>query len=304
MIEDKRALFGVAGFPPAFFESIYKKKRENIFEWLKAINLDWVELQNTYGVKMKDDQAYLYRALAEEHGIGISLHAPYYITLASADDEVIERSKERVLQCFALASKIGAQRIIFHPGHFPGKEKKDREEALKKIVDGLNSIEAEIPKGIYIYPETAGKKSQIGSVKDIIDICTHVKYARPCIDVAHVHGFENGKLKSAESIIEILDQIENNLGRAYLEETHFHMYPVEIDHNGEKKHRAFEDRIENLQIELFQENIDDRYFPLPEHFIEAVKYKKLYPVVICEARDSQDRGAFIMKNLFYGMENK
>lgn len=75
MIDETRAIFGVAGFPPAFFESTYRKKRENIFEWLNKIGLDWVELQNTYGVKMKDAQAYLYKQLAQEYGIGISLHA-------------------------------------------------------------------------------------------------------------------------------------------------------------------------------------------------------------------------------------
>lgn len=295
--------FGVAGFPPAFFESDLKKKRENIFEWLNQLGLDWVELQNTYGVKMKDKQAFLYRQLAEEYKIGISLHAPYFITLASADIEIIERSKERVLQCFELAYKIGAKRIIFHPGHFPGQGKSDREYALKKIVDGLNSIGDKIPEDIFLYPETAGKRSQIGSINDIIYICSHVKYTRPCIDVAHVHGFEGGKLTTLESIIAILELIEKELGKDYLESTHFHMYPVEIDHNGEKRHRAFEDRIENQQMELFQEMKENRYYPLPEHFIQAIKYKNLQPVIICEARDSQERGARLMKALYYEKEN-
>lgn len=296
---EEKALFGVAGFPPAFFDSIYRKKRENIFEWLDSLDLDWVELQNTYGVKMKDEQAYLYRELAQNYNIGISLHAPYYITLASADEEVVQRSKERILQCVDLALKIGAKRIVFHPGHFPGNTLDDRKRGLLQIVDGLNSIAEQIPKGIYIYPETAGKKSQIGSVEDIIYICSQVKYTRPCIDVAHVHGFEGGKLTNVEKVIEILDVIEEKLGRNYLEETHFHMYPVEIDHNGEKRHKAFEDRIENQQLDLFQECVEERYYPLAEHFVQAIKQKNICPVVVCEARDSQERGAKLMKGLFY-----
>lgn len=295
----KSTMFGVAGFPPAFFESQYRKKRENIFEWLKSIKLDWVELQNTYGVKMNEAQAYLYRELSEKYGIGISLHAPYYITLASADEEVVERSIERILQCFKLAEQIGSKRIIFHPGHFPGKEENDRQVAIKKIIDNLNSIASKVPKGIFLYPETAGKHSQIGSVKEIVSICKSVDYARPCIDVAHVHGFENGSLTSTEKITNILNIIESDLGRKYLEETHFHMYPVEIDHNGEKRHKSFDDRIDNQQMELFQENFSDRYFPLPEHFVSAIVNKRLSPVVICEARDSQDRGALLMKSIYY-----
>lgn len=291
--------FGVAGFPPNFFTSPYKKKRENIFEWLHSIGLDWIELQNTYGVKMPDAQAYLYNKLALEYGIGVSLHAPYYITLASADDGVVERSKERILQCYKLALKVGAKRIIFHPGHFPGEDDKSRKAALQKIVDGLNSMEKILPANdIYVYPETAGKKKQIGSVEDIIYICKNVSFARPCIDVAHVHGFENGALVSTDSIIEILDKIENELGRAVLEQTHFHMYPIEIDHNGEKRHRAFDDRIEYQQLDLFDINKADRYYPLPEHFVHAIIKKNIKPAVICEAHDSQDTGAVLMKNLY------
>ena len=294
------ANFGVAGFPPAFFECEYGKKRENIFQWLSKIGLDWIELQNTYGVKMKDNQAFLYRQLAASYNIGISIHGPYYITLASADKEIVERSKIRILQCYALAEKLGAKRIIFHPGHFPGKDADARKRGIEQIIKELISLEPKLPSSeIFLYPETAGKKSQIGSVQDIIEICANVKFAKPCIDVAHVHGFEGGALTTKESIIKILSLIENSLGREALMDTHFHMYPIEIDHTGEKKHRAFFDRIDNSQMNLFEEApCWDRYYPLPEHFIGAIKEKQLCPIVVCEARNSQDSGALLMKNLY------
>lgn len=301
MNTDNEPSFGVAGFPPAFFKSEYGKKRENIFSWIKSLGLNWVELQNTYGVKMRDEQALLYKQCALTNDIGISLHAPYYITLASADNGVVERSKERILQCFALAEKINSKRIIFHPGHFPGENEDDKEKAVKKIAECLNEVKENLPDEIYIYPETAGKKSQVGSVEDIIRICELVDYARPCIDVAHVHGYEGGTLKTAESIIKILDRIEERLGINYLKQTHFHMYPVEIDANGEKKHKAFGDKIiKNEQLSLFEENFDDRYYPLPEDFITAIKNKNIVPVVICEARDSQEKGAMLMKSIYHG----
>jgi hypothetical protein len=78
------------------------------------------------------------------------------------------------------------------------------------------------------------------------------------------------------------------------------MYPVEIDDNGEKKHRAFHDRIKNQQLLLFEATVDDRYYPIAEDFITAIKYKNIVPVVICEARDSQDKGAMLMKSIYYG----
>lgn len=75
--------FGVAGFPVNFFNSTYGKKRENIFKWIKEIGLDAMEIQCTYGIKMKKEQAILYHRLAKENGIMLTMHAPYYISLAS-----------------------------------------------------------------------------------------------------------------------------------------------------------------------------------------------------------------------------
>ena len=295
------ANFGVAGFPPSFFKSEYGRKRERIFQWLAEIGLDWIELQNTYGVKMKEEQALLYKKLSDSFRIGISIHGPYYITLASADKNIVQRSKDRILQCYALAEILGAQRIIFHPGHFPGNSANDRKSGLEQIINELISLEHLLSnRGIFLYPETAGKKSQIGSVQDIITICENVSYTKPCIDVAHVHGFESGSLTTRANILNVLTQIEESLGKKALLDTHFHMYPIEIDHTGEKKHRAFHDRINEIQLDLFGDSDNcDRYYPLPEHFIDAIKEKRLKPIVVCEARDSQDSGALLLKKLYY-----
>lgn len=293
------ALFGVAGFPPAFFESEYKKKRENIFQWLSDLLLDWIELQCTYGVKMKETQAIRYRELAEKNNIGISLHAPYYITLASADKDIVRRSIERIFQAFNLATTIGAKRIVFHPGHFPGSSDEDRNRGLRQLIDTLNSIKNDVPDGIYLYAETAGKKSQLGSIEEITSICMNVPYVKPCIDMAHVHGFSGGTLRNEQSICDVLEFLDHRMGSSVFNDIHFHMYPVEVDHTGEKRHRAFDERIVNRQTNLFAETEDDMFFPRPEHFISAIKSKSIAPVVICEALNSQEVGARIMKDNYY-----
>lgn len=295
---NNKPLFGVAGFPPAFFESEYRKKRTNIFEWLNSLSLNWVELQNTYGVKMKESQAHEYRELACKYNIGISLHAPYYITLASGDPDVVKRSIERIFQCYWLADIIGAQRIIFHPGFYSGKTDEDRKKGLDQLINGLLSIKNDIPNNIYLYAETAGKCSQLGSLEEIIKICSSVPYVRPCLDLAHIHGFTHGSLTSTESIIKVMDYVEQELGKQLLMETHFHMYPVEIDKNGEKRHRAFFEKNELQQINLFSNVKDEWFYPRPEHFISAVKQKEIYPIVVCEALNSQEQGAMLMKKIY------
>jgi len=300
-IQETRPRFGVAGFPPNFFESELRKKRENIFSWLETLGLDWIELQCTRGVKMKAEQAHLYRELAEQHGIGISIHGPYFISLASGDPDVVRRSRERILQCFALASELQSERIIFHPGYFPGNTEDDRHAAVDQIINELNALKNDIPKGIYILPETAGKISQIGSLDEVLEICQRVEFAKPCIDLAHYHAFERGKLWTTQSVTDVFCKIKNRLGPEYLNHLHVHMYPVDFGPHGEKKHKAFDDYVEfSEQLSFFQApHQGNRFFPRAENFIASIKELDIYPVTVCEAYNTQDVGAALMKKLYY-----
>lgn len=279
--------FGVAGFPVNFAVSEFRKQRIAIFDWLTALDLDWLELQCTYGVKMPEHQAIQYRDTAQAHGIGLSIHAPYYISLASQCAEIRQRSAERVLQAFQLATWLNSERIIFHPGG--GHPADDRPMGIKCIVDGLNAIKSRIPANVYIYPEIGGRINQLGSLEEIIQICEQVDYARPCLDLAHLNARTLGTLTSTEAIVKVFDTVESRLGRVGLEQCHFHMYPIEFNANGEKHHKAF-----------FNEELGKPFYPRAEHFIEAIKYKNINPVVICEAKNTQDEGAQLMKRLWKG----
>jgi len=288
--------FGVAGFPENFFSSKYGKKREDIFKWLKELNLDALELQCTYGIRMQEEQAKLYKELAKEYGVTMTMHAPYYISLSSLNNEVSERSKLEVKKAFELSKILGVTRIIFHPGGGYGT---NREEGIERIINALNSIEDEIEtKDIKIYPEIGGKLNQLGSLDEIITICKNVKYARPCIDLAHLHARELGSMSSASKIIEVLRKIEKELGRNILEETHFHVYPVDFTNKGEKVHKAFGDKKDGEQILLFDN--DDEYGPKAIDYIEAIKKMKLTPITICEAHNTQDIGAMLMRDIYFG----
>jgi len=293
--------FGVAGFPPNYFESDLRRKRENVFLWLKQLHLDWIELQCTRGVRMKLEQAHLYRRLAEQYGIGISIHGPYFIALASGDRDVVSRSRKRVLDCFKLASELQSHRIIFHPGYFPGNSEYDRKEAVHQIICELNALRHDVSKGVYIYPETAGKNSQIGSLDEIMEICEQVEFARPCIDLAHIHAFTHGTLWDTQDISNVFNRIHQRLGPEYMNDIHIHMYPVDFTSRGERKHKAFDDRIEESeQQSLFDPGGQrDRFYPQVEHFISAIIQARLHPVVICEAYNTQDIGATLMKDLYF-----
>ena len=247
---------------------------------------------------MKEEQAIQYRELAKEHGLILTIHAPYYISLASLDKDVVERSKLEIKKSFDLAKILGVSRIIFHPGAGYGKTIEDRHEGLKRLINALNSIKNDIDtNNIKIYPEIGGKVNQLGSLEEIIEICKNVEYARPCIDLAHLHAREFGSMTSKDKIVSVLKKIEKELGRKTLEETHFHVYPVDYTDKGEKIHKAFGEKKEDKQLSLFDECSE--YMPRAEDYIDAIKEVGIEPITICEAHNTQDIGALLMKELYF-----
>lgn len=95
------------------------------------------------------------------------------------------------------------QTVLFSSWLLSRKTIEDRRVGIKQIIKVLNSMQSDVPKGIFLYPETAGKRSQIGSLEEVIELCESVEFARPCLDLAHIHGFTAGSLVSAESIKEV-----------------------------------------------------------------------------------------------------
>jgi deoxyribonuclease-4 len=68
-----------------------------------------MELEFVRGVRMKEGMAQRVRETAEEENIVLSVHAPYYINLNSAEAEKIRASIERIYR----SARIGA--LWHHP---------------------------------------------------------------------------------------------------------------------------------------------------------------------------------------------
>lgn len=276
--KNDRVEFGVAGNPPNFWKSKFRRGRINAPEWLHTIGLSAYEIQCTYGVRMNEENAKLMRENAEKFGISLSIHAPYYVVLSSRDREVRERSIRRMKNAFSLAKVLGARKIVFHPGY---KEQRNSHESLQRCIESLKVLEGSVENdNVFVCPETAGKISQIGSLEDVVTICKNVSIAKPCIDFGHLHAREGGSLKSQNGTKEVFEYIMDQLGFAELKYLHCHFYPVAYNRRGEKTHKAFN---------------DVGYFPNYKRFIELVFMYKLEPTIICECKDSQDEGALLMQ---------
>ena len=80
------------------------------------------------------DKAAKMAALAAPKDILFSVHAPYYISMSSLEEDKRLNSIQYLLQSAAVCRALGGKRIIFHSGSC-GKQ--SREAALEKALDTM-----------------------------------------------------------------------------------------------------------------------------------------------------------------------
>ena len=234
-----KALFGTAGCCEDFFDS-GNKSALTAPKWLADNGLDCFEYQCGRGVKISDDAAYDLGDSARQFGIVLSVHSPYYISLSSVDEEKRRNSVDYILATLNAAKCMGADRIVVHSGSCG---KITRREALRLATETLTwAIDAADAAGfgnIHICPETMGKVKQLGTVDEVIALCSIDDRLIPTVDFGHVNAMTLGGLKTKEDFENIFDKIQNKLGRERAHAFHAHFSRIEYTNAGEKKHRTY-----------------------------------------------------------------
>jgi len=159
----------------------------------KETGLQAMELAFTYGVRMSNAEAKRVGALAKELGIKLSIHAPYYINLASKEKVKITASKKRILESCERAHHLGASPVVFHAGFYQGRTEEEIYPIIKKeVLDLLKTIKKNKWK-VQIAPETTGKKSQFSGLETLLKLSKETGCGI-CVDFAHLYAREIGKI--------------------------------------------------------------------------------------------------------------
>lgn len=109
------AKFGTAGCCEEFYDAGNKSALE-MPKWLKEHGLDCFEYQCGRGVKISNDGAKKLGKFAKENDILLSVHAPYYISLSSVEEQKRKNSVDYIIQTLNAAKYMGADRIVVHSG--------------------------------------------------------------------------------------------------------------------------------------------------------------------------------------------
>ena len=283
------AKFGPAGSAESFKEMGYKSSLQ-IPEYLNKFNLDCFEYQCGRGVNIGEDKAKELGNIAREKGITLSLHAPYYISMSSVEEEKRLNSVNYILASARAVNAMGGDRIIVHTGSCG---KISREKALELAIDtmklSLEALKSEGLSHIHICPETMGKVNQLGTLGEVMELCKIDESLIPCIDFGHLNARDLGVIKSIEDYDNILNEIRNSLGSDRLNIFHSHFSKIEYTTGGEKRHLTFDDTV---------------YGPDFEPLMELIYKYSLEPTFICESAGTQTEDAKQMKDYYISLQER
>lgn len=283
------AIFGPAGNSESFAALGYKGSLD-VPEYIVRMGLDCFEYQCGRGVNIGEEKAKALGKLAAEKGISLSLHAPYYISMSSVEEEKRINSIKYILDSAKACKAMGGNRIIVHTGSCG---KISREKALQLASDtmrlALDALDNEGLGDIHICPETMGKVNQLGTLEEVLELCKIDERIIPCIDFGHLNARDLGILKSKEDFENIFIAIKNALGSDRLKTFHSHFSKIEYTTGGEKRHLTFEDSI---------------YGPNFEPVMELTHKYDCSPVFICESAGTQAEDAKQMKDYYLSLSKE
>lgn len=249
------------------------------------MGLDAFEYSFGHGVRIGQAAAEKIGQEAQAHGVALSAHAPYYINLATEEDDKASANVRYFLQTLTAATWMGVRRIVLHPGSVSSMEGRAAgfERTKKALGDIVDMLKAEQLLNIYICPETMGRLKQIGDIDEIIELCGIDEHILPAIDFGHLHARGQGALQTEDDFAAVLDKLENGLGKERVRHFHVHFSRIEYSAAGEKMHRTF---------------ADIKYGPEFAPLARQIVKRGLEPVLICESRGTMAEDALEMKRIY------
>ncbi|TET20065.1 hypothetical protein E3J74_04450 [Candidatus Bathyarchaeota archaeon] len=218
-------VFGVARRYGKDIDTLLQKLREN--------SVEAYEIGFAYGVPSKFPKRTA--KLAKELKIKLSGHIPFFISWSS--EEKTLQSVEHISKGIMFAAQLQTISVC-HLGYYGTRS---FEELRHAIVRGINDAidlakEHRDFKTPVLGIETTGKKSEIGSLDEVLSIVNDlsIDVAVPVIDWAHIFARSNGKFpRRLEDFRLVVTRLENEIG---LRNFYFHGSGIEYKNGQERRH--------------------------------------------------------------------
>jgi deoxyribonuclease IV len=206
-----------------------------------ALGFDALELAWVNEVRVGEGTCAQIKQTGAEHGVALSVHAPYYINL-NGDEEKWPRLRQYLMDAAHFGNLAGATDIVFHPGSLFGRPS---QEVLDGTIPRLRGCMDELRAAgnpVTLRPEISGKAAMLGSLAEVLEMAKRVPGVLPCIDFAHLHArLGDGAMNSYAEWMEMLKLYRKVLGKDALQHMHIHLSGIAYGPKGEKNHLVMEE---------------------------------------------------------------
>ncbi len=155
--------------------------------------------------------------VARELDVNMSIHTPHYMELTD-NGEAAEESLRWIRWAALIGNSLGATHIVTYLGVYgddPGESLENAVENLKKVRNWMKRNKIRIKLGV----ETSGWQDVLGSMDEILEICSKVPNTRPVLNFGHIHSREGGILNTKDDFQQIFDMTKKYARDGYY--THF-----------------------------------------------------------------------------------
>jgi len=148
-------------------------------------------------------------------------HDSYLINPGSPDKEMLDKSRDALLDEMQRCEQLGLTMLNFHPGGHLGKI--SEEECLKVIAESINYILSNTTGVTAVIENTAGQGSNMGykfeHLKAIIDMVDDKSRVGVCFDTCHAYasGYD---IKSKEGYELTFSEFDRIIGLSFLRGIH------------------------------------------------------------------------------------
>ena len=252
--------YGYSGLPPDGISD------EEFLDGLVERGHDAFELAFVKDFLWKEKRCAEFAKKADERGIWLSAHAPYFAVLTVEDQTKAKQCRAAIEHTVKLGAELNARIIVAHLG---AMRDETAEELMPRIREHLDWIGSKIGHlSVAVGLETAGKTTQIGSLGDIALLANDFPFVRPCVDWAHVHAVSQGQLTSVDAFAAVIGFLRENFPGWMIDPLHTQFSDVEYGSVGEIRHIGYGEG--TLKVGLL---------------IEAARAAGLRMTVISESRD-------------------
>jgi len=179
---------------------------------------------------------------------------------------------------------------VLHTGSLGKLRRNDAFANIRNNLERVLHILKKKGSKVALCPETLGKKNQMGSLDEILQLCLMDESLIPTLDFAHLHAIDNGALKVKQDYARIFDRLFSILGSERGKRIHIHYSRVEYTvKGGEKKHWSFD---------------DIQYGPEFEPLAECLMEYGVSATVISESRGTMAEDSVKMKKIYGRIEQE